>query len=801
MVEPAPVTAMYTGITVLSEHQSFSCHLGLLFPKQRGFEFFGRYRQKCCPLLHLSVALLLHVLPSLHLRSRTNQTQQGPDRGPETDGAFEAESNKDLHEQEQLRDPVLHICSSEDENQKYNLRTSRTNLLARVYVRIKTRLQLVGRKLNSLKKTLREKFYLTFLPIDYPHSVGEEYLEFQVYDSLQGLCSYLRGVLCTKALLEGAGVGGEKGGGSNKQTTALAATLMWVARDMVGMVTSVIFGSRFSASFSAFIKEWRFFADVANDVGQFLDMLSPIAQSLSDTSTLWVPLPVVFSLQRVVQVLLGASESSTSSLPGVDHDDEGRSSFFRLHWVDTEVSLYLLLLTLSAICKSTCGVAAGAAKLCTTYHFSTSRPPFSPSSRVVEEENSTTGAVVHEQQLNAPSGWSSVKSASKHPRAVTTDPGDIATKEGTQETAVTFLGLLLGMLFASVTEKIENSFVFSWLLFLFLTVLHVVFNYRAVRCLHLRTLNRTRFCLLVEAYVRDVVSRGPRDEQTSKLVGTSCPLSIRSINARETLRKCWEVNLSKTRPRLAELPLGKVVPAAHGIGGELYYAHITVPNRCVVKHVQEVVESKRSAGSCTLVASLLAVLYFRSGGSKTLGGRVKNQDQQTCKHGPPIVAAFLCEEEEEDELGRTVENNFSRSPLNSTAGSAGAAAAIPRPASSVVLGGSRESFKTKEEDEPTRNTTTSSAKEVEQSSTTTSTSRSRTCLPLRTSTPAEMEAFFHACCLHFALSHKFATVDEFQTAVAKQDFERFLVLLETYGWDTDPTTMKLQPGPWRVAKG
>ena len=46
-----------------------------------------------------------------------------------------------------------------------------------------------------------------FLPIDYPNSVTPDYLSFQIYDTIQAVSSYLRGLLCTQALLTGLGVG------------------------------------------------------------------------------------------------------------------------------------------------------------------------------------------------------------------------------------------------------------------------------------------------------------------------------------------------------------------------------------------------------------------------------------------------------------------------------------------------------------------------------------------------------------------------------------------------------------------
>ena len=63
----------------------------------------------------------------------------------------------------------------------------------------------------------------TFLPLGFPNSVKKEYLEYQLYDTLQALCSYFRSVLCTKALLTGAGVG-------SAEASALAAAITWVLR-------------------------------------------------------------------------------------------------------------------------------------------------------------------------------------------------------------------------------------------------------------------------------------------------------------------------------------------------------------------------------------------------------------------------------------------------------------------------------------------------------------------------------------------------------------------------------------------
>lgn len=60
-----------------------------------------------------------------------------------------------------------------------------------------------------------------FLPLGFPDSVEDEYLRFQFWDTVQALCSYLRGILSMKAILEGLGVG-------KTEATASAAVVQWV---------------------------------------------------------------------------------------------------------------------------------------------------------------------------------------------------------------------------------------------------------------------------------------------------------------------------------------------------------------------------------------------------------------------------------------------------------------------------------------------------------------------------------------------------------------------------------------------
>lgn len=104
-----------------------------------------------------------------------------------------------------------------------------------------------------------------FLPRGYPR----DYIQYQQYDTLQALCSYLRGILATHATLVVAGVG-------DANASAIAATLAWVVRDGAAMVSSLIFATWGSSRFDRNCKSWRLFADVINDVALSLEMSAAV---------------------------------------------------------------------------------------------------------------------------------------------------------------------------------------------------------------------------------------------------------------------------------------------------------------------------------------------------------------------------------------------------------------------------------------------------------------------------------------------------------------------------------------------
>ena len=223
-----------------------------------------------------------------------------------------------------------------------------------------------------------------FLPIDYPHSVRSEYMAYQICDSLQGLSSYLRGVVASSAVLEAAGVG-------NAEATAMSAAMTWALRDGLGMVGGLAFSYTTSFYFDAHVKEFRLFADVINDVGLTLDMLAP------------------------------------------------------------QFSNVLYISSVATMCKIMCGISAGATKGSITQHF-----------------------------------------------CLRGNMADLNAKEGTQETLMSLIGMICGVYLAKYLSRLEGeqgkaaASSWSWSVFNTLTLLHVYINYRGVKLLRLRTLNRQR---------------------------------------------------------------------------------------------------------------------------------------------------------------------------------------------------------------------------------------------------------------------------------------------------------------------
>ncbi|TRY67425.1 hypothetical protein TCAL_11759 [Tigriopus californicus] len=79
---------------------------------------------------------------------------------------------------------------------------------------------------------------------------------------------------------------------------------------------------------------------------------------------------------------------------------------------------------------------------------------------------------------------------------------DVAAKDGSQETLVGLIALLLNLLILPLVGQEETL---KWFLFFFMTCLHLFANYRAVTALQFQTFNQERFLRVITEYFRSQI--------------------------------------------------------------------------------------------------------------------------------------------------------------------------------------------------------------------------------------------------------------------------------------------------------
>ncbi|KAG4437622.1 hypothetical protein IFR05_006883 [Cadophora sp. M221] len=154
----------------------------------------------------------------------------------------------------------------------------------------------IPKNANSYAKSVLN----VFLPAGYPHSVTSDYLEYQIYDSLQAFSSSIAGMLSSRAVLEGIGVG-------DSHASPTAALLLSVLQESMGRIATILFAHRLGTSLEPECKMYRLAADVFNDAAMILDCLSPAFPKASRVALL--------SLSSILRSLCGvAAGSSKASL-------------------------------------------------------------------------------------------------------------------------------------------------------------------------------------------------------------------------------------------------------------------------------------------------------------------------------------------------------------------------------------------------------------------------------------------------------------------------------------------------------
>ena len=159
----------------------------------------------------------------------------------------------------------------------------------------------------------REALARVFLPRNFPASVPRDYAKFQLYDTMQALCSYVRGSLTAKAMLVAAGVG-------DASASAMSAFSVFLLRDMVSHAAGLLFSAGYCASFQARAKQWRLFADLANSGGLVVELLAPTASRFGPGA-----FAACAALGSVLRAICGAAAGSaraafTAHFARMSHD-------------------------------------------------------------------------------------------------------------------------------------------------------------------------------------------------------------------------------------------------------------------------------------------------------------------------------------------------------------------------------------------------------------------------------------------------------------------------------------------------
>ncbi|XP_038997333.1 protein root UVB sensitive 3-like [Hibiscus syriacus] len=136
----------------------------------------------------------------------------------------------------------------------------------------------IQRPVNGFNHVWR-RFFDAFVPEGFPDSVTPDYVPFQVWDSLQKLailtkvsiCS-IRTMLSTQALLSAIGVGGTS-------ATIIGATFQWLLKDLTGMLEGILFTLYQGSNLDSNTKMWCLVADLMNDLGMLMDLLSTLFPS------------------------------------------------------------------------------------------------------------------------------------------------------------------------------------------------------------------------------------------------------------------------------------------------------------------------------------------------------------------------------------------------------------------------------------------------------------------------------------------------------------------------------------------
>jgi hypothetical protein len=160
--------------------------------------------------------------------------------------------------------------------------------------------------MQRASNVIRGTFSWLFLPQGYPESVSEDYVSYQLWDTLQGFCGYLKSIILTLSFLKGLGVGSADG-------SLDQAMLVWIVRDTTGVVAGLLAGvPTFTVHFSdrQQLKFWRLVSEAIKAVAGVVEIM---AAYHSPPELFMVLACIVVSLNTVAGVMGSQTRSSLVS--------------------------------------------------------------------------------------------------------------------------------------------------------------------------------------------------------------------------------------------------------------------------------------------------------------------------------------------------------------------------------------------------------------------------------------------------------------------------------------------------------
>ncbi|KAF6753665.1 vitamin B6 photo-protection and homoeostasis-domain-containing protein [Ephemerocybe angulata] len=144
-----------------------------------------------------------------------------------------------------------------------------------------------------------------FLPQGYPDSVTPDYTRYQIYNALQAFCNSLAGLIASRALLEGQGIG-------NPSASATNALLLNIVLDVFSRTTTIISAHLLGSSLVPDAKRYRLLADILNDSAVALDTLSPVFNTLGLPQLRISALCLSASFRALCGIVAGGSKAAIS---------------------------------------------------------------------------------------------------------------------------------------------------------------------------------------------------------------------------------------------------------------------------------------------------------------------------------------------------------------------------------------------------------------------------------------------------------------------------------------------------------